>query len=632
MVSKLYSSFKFYLRTLTLSSLIASSALAEVETSWVPGQYIIKYSDQGIKELKTDPRLAVYPKEVIEEALTDILEANKVESLPLIEASTIIAQDKQELDINSTVDQINAGLIEYISPDFIRKISAVPNDPMYSSLWGMNQSNNIDINGPEAADKASFSQSEDIIVGVIDTGIDYNHPDLQNNMWKNPLELSGSPGVDDDGNGIVDDIYGYNAINNSGNPFDDNKHGTHCAGTIGAEGNNGIGVAGVVWKVKLMALKFLNSSGSGSDSGAIKAINYAVTMRNRGGKLKVLSNSWGGSGQNPALLNAINIASDAGILFVAAAGNDNKNTDSNPNYPSCYDAPNVLAVAAIDSNGSRATFSNYGANTVDIAAPGVNILSTVPGNRYESLNGTSMATPHVSGLAVLSFSQSSQLTALDVKNILMQSIKPLSSLNGLMIKAGIPDAAILASDQSNQKPDLLTIANQKINPLTRKLAVPLLAFDKDGNTLSYKAELYKPEDNTNKSTEAELDKIYGFYQFVPSSLRGYGFILYGAAGKQFFLRYDGALFELIGNNGTYITSIDVKFFQNPSLLVNAYQVIPEPEVILDLQIINSSPNRLEITARRKFTETITIIASASDGEKEDIEQFNVEMRAKEECK
>ena len=623
----MYCCFRVPILVLFFCCLFIGSAASQDQASWVPGQYIVKYSAKGIDELKKNPRLAKYPSEEIEQALTEVLDADTVEVLPLIEANTILADDKTELNVNTAVDLIDADLIEYVSPDFIRKVSAVPNDQRYSELWGMSQSNNVDINGPEAADKASFADTSDVIVGVIDTGIDFNHPDLKNNMWTNPQELSGVSGIDDDGNGVIDDIYGYNAINNSGNPFDDNKHGTHCAGTIGAKGNNGIGVAGVVWNVKIMALKFLSSSGSGSDSGAIKAISYAVSMRNRGGRLKVLSNSWGGSGYNPGLLDAINSANSAGILFVAAAGNDNKNTDVNANYPSCYDAPNVLAVAAVNTDGSRASFSNYGANTVDLAAPGVGILSTVPGGGYASLSGTSMATPHISGVAVLAFSQSSQLSAVDVKNILMQSIKPISSLNGLMLKAGIPDASIIASNQLNFAPELQGISKQYISPVTRAIAVPLVAFDREKSPLVFNA-IVEPVNLPNAAV-SNLDKQYQFNSYIPSQQDYYWKLIIGAGNRQFYILYDGSLYEKISSSYSFIASIGVDYFNNPSLLIDAYK--PEEENKVDLKVVAGEPPYIDITAKREFSGSVTITATASDGDKIDTEQFSVEMQSKGVC-
>jgi serine protease len=214
----------------------------------------------------------------------------------------------------------------YAEPNYTVRALAVPNDPMFPQLWGMPQ-----IKATNAWDRATGS--DDIVVCVIDTGVDYNHPDLAGNMWTNPGEVPGN-GVDDDGNGYVDDVHGYDFVNNDGDPMDDHGHGTHCSGTIGGIGNNGVGVAGVNWKVRIMALKFLSASGGGSTADAIDAVNYSVQMG-----VRVSNNSWGGGGYSAALYDAINAGKTVGQLFCAAAGNDTNDNDANPSYPASYDRP-----------------------------------------------------------------------------------------------------------------------------------------------------------------------------------------------------------------------------------------------------------------------------------------------------
>ena len=305
-------------------------------------------------------------------------------------------------------------------PDYVIQVQRTPNDTQYSSLYGMAQ-----IGAPTAWDTSVGSGN--FVVAVIDSGVDYNHPDLAANMWHNPNETPGD-GIDNDGNGIVDDYYGANFVGtNSGNPMDDNGHGTHVAGTIGAIGNNGLGVVGVNWNVKIMALKFLSASGSGSTSDAVEALNYAVAHG-----VKVSNNSWGGGGYSATLFNAIQAASNAGHIFVAAAGNSNVNIDTTPSYPASYNVANVVAVAATTNTDVRASYSNFGASTVDIAAPGSGIISTTPNNTYSNYSGTSMATPHVAGAIALYWDSHSTDTAAQVIAKLTSSADVLTSLSGLV--------------------------------------------------------------------------------------------------------------------------------------------------------------------------------------------------------
>lgn len=320
------------------------------------------------------------------------------------------------------------GLAETCSPNYLLKASELmPNDPSFGQLWGMSDAQGI--SAPRAW--SSFVGAYAVVVAVIDTGIDYNHPDLVANMWRNPGESAGN-GVDDDGNGYVDDVHGINAITsaaNPGNPMDDHFHGTHVAGTLGAVGNNSRGVAGVNHRVKIMAVKFLSSNGSGSLSDAVRGIDYMTMMRNSYGiNIRVANNSWGGGGYSGALEQAIARARDAGIVFVAAAGNDGIDTDASSSYPSGYEVDNVVSVAAIDRNQNLAKFSNYGATTVDIAAPGVDILSTAPGGGYQKLSGTSMATPHVSGALALLLGRNPGLSYLQAINTMYLSGRYRASL------------------------------------------------------------------------------------------------------------------------------------------------------------------------------------------------------------
>lgn len=273
--------------------------------------------------------------------------------------------------------------------------------------------------------------SAKVLVADIDTGIDYNHEDLINNLWRNPAEIAGD-GIDNDGNGYIDDVVGWDFRDKDARPFDDNSHGTHTAGTIAATGGNGIGISGVAQQASVMALRFLGGSeGSGSLEDAIKAIDYAT---NNGAT--IMSNSWGGGGYSQAMFDAISRANDKGILFIAAAGNSGSDNDKKAQYPANYKLPNVLTIAATDSADKLASFSCFGATTVHMAAPGVKILSTVPGDKYNSLSGTSMATPHVTGAAVLLKSVYPNMKARELKAALLESVEKLPNLSGKVTTGG----------------------------------------------------------------------------------------------------------------------------------------------------------------------------------------------------
>jgi len=332
----------------------------------------------------------------------------------------------------------------YAEPNYIVHANAIPNDPRFPELYGLDNNGqtggtaDADIDAPEAWDVSVGNP--DVVVGVVDTGIDYTHEDLAGNMFVNPNEIAGN-GVDDDGNGVIDDVHGFNAITGSGDPFDDHSHGTHCSGTIGAVGNNGVGVAGVNHDVTIMGLKFLSAGGSGTLEDAIEAINYAVGMKNAGVNLRVLSNSWSGGGFTQALLDSITSASNADILFVAAAGNSGSDNDQFPTFPANYDAPNVVSVAATDHNDALAFFSCFGATTVDLGAPGVDVLSTTPGNTYSLFSGTSMATPHVAGVAALVLSVNPTLNVTALRDVVLNSGDPIAALQGNTVTGRRANAA-----------------------------------------------------------------------------------------------------------------------------------------------------------------------------------------------
>ncbi|MCB0323093.1 MAG: S8 family serine peptidase [Bdellovibrionales bacterium] len=608
--------------------LLASTAVAQSDATaqFVPGEFIVKYDDHAVRALIIEiPELTQYSEEEVKTALTQTLGAEKLEHLELVNAEKIATTTTDELDIEAAVDLLDADLVEYIEPNYVYGVNVVPNDPSFGSLWGLHQSNDIDIDAPEAWDIVTGNESEPIVVGVVDTGIDYNHVDLSANMWRNTAEYGGSPGVDDDGNGYVDDIYGWNGVSNNGNPMDDQAstyHGTHCAGTIGAVSNNGIGITGVAWNVKLMALKFLGSNGSGATSDAIEVINYAITMRERGVNLRVLSNSWGGGGYSQALFEAVQAANNVGIIFIAAAGNNNSNNDSSPAYPANYTNPNVISVAAVSSNGSRASFSNYGATTVDLAAPGVSIYSTKRGNAYQSLNGTSMATPHVSGVAALVLSRYPQYNPSQLKAQLLDTVQPVAALNGLMLKPGIVNARAAVANPSNMPPTLQAIANVSVSPRVRVKQVPISATDQDSNDLTYTAEILFEQHLVNA---AALDQQYNFTSH-PSQYNnywGYGEkrIVTGS-GAIFAIFSDGLVYQLVGNYLQGVGSLDTRYYTNPNLLVSAHPL--NGSQFASLQF-NPDHSILTVTTASGFEGSFRVQVTVSDGERSDARAFTVNV-------
>ncbi len=306
-----------------------------------------------------------------------------------------------------------------------------PNDPMFNEQWALN--NMGQDGGTKRADLDALEAwlttqgSEDVVVAVLDTGVDFTHEDLRENMWFRPETV---PAYQDDELGVFNDLNGFNGTDQISDPMDDNGHGTHCAGIIGAEGDNGIGISGINWHVKIMPLKFLGRGGSGSASDAIEAINYAIDRKEHGVNIRIISASWGSRQKSKALEDAIRAAGDAGILFVAAAGNDGSDNDRYPHYPSNYDLPNVLSVAALDRTDHLASFSNYGAKTVQIAAPGKDILSTWLNDGYREASGTSMATPYVSGVAALTIASEPRITVAQLRDRLLKTADKLDSLSG----------------------------------------------------------------------------------------------------------------------------------------------------------------------------------------------------------
>lgn len=331
----------------------------------------------------------------------------------------------------------------YAEPNYIHKkdqnAQLTPNDPSFNQLWGLHNTGqtggtpDADIDAVEAWDISTGSSS--VVVFVIDTGVDYNHPDLTANLWNNPGETPAN-GIDDDGNGYIDDIYGIDTYYNDTDPFDGDGHGTHVSGTIGAIGNNSVGVVGVNWNVKIGHCKFLSDFGSGTTAGAISCLQYILALKQTGNPANnviATNNSWGGGGFSQALLDAIRSHMNAGILFIAAAGNADANNDTALFLPASYYMPNMIAVAATTHTDAKAGFSNYGRHTVHIGAPGASILSTTPNNTYDTFSGTSMATPHVTGLAALIKAQFPSFTWHQIRNRILASGDVTSGMQNITI-------------------------------------------------------------------------------------------------------------------------------------------------------------------------------------------------------
>ncbi len=321
--------------------------------------------------------------------------------------------------------------------------SGKPNDPMFENQWALSNTGQeggttkADIKALEAWAKTTGSKK--IVVAVLDSGVYYIHDDLAQNIW-HPSENNLENYYDDE-LGYVDDENGFSAVDNNSDPMDENGHGTHCAGVIGATGDNGTGIAGVNWNVQIMPLKFMNKRGFGSTSAAIQAINYVIERKKQGVNVRIISASWGSTQYSKALEDAIRAAGEEGIIFIAASGNSTEDTDKNPHYPANYKLPNVVSVAALDRNDKLASFSNYGAKTVHVAAPGATIVSTWIENGFRDASGTSMATPHVAGVAALILSKEPNITVEKLKERLINSTDPLPTLKGKVVSGGRINAA-----------------------------------------------------------------------------------------------------------------------------------------------------------------------------------------------
>jgi subtilisin family serine protease len=409
----------------------SSAAKAAGGAEFVPGEALVRFRNEGVAEALTeaaeyDPGMVLPRTQGMARAVVRFGGEGIVPGLRLV-----------KVDPARTLEAIRAlrarADVLYAEPNYVRHIVATPNDPSYlnGQLYGLQK-----IGAPAAWDTTTGSQS--VVVGVIDQGIDVSHPDLAPNVWTNPVDSTVN-GIDEDGNGKIDDTNGWDFVHDDRTVFDDavgDRHATHVAGTIGARGNNGIGVVGVNWQVSLMSLKILDgrAAGSGGGGGAssqiIAAYSYALAMKQRGVNLRALNNSYGGGGSSQAELDAIRALGDAGILFAAAAGNDSTDNFSFPQFPANYDSPNVIAVASTDTADNISAFSNFSARLVSVGAPGSGIQSTFPGNNYGLLSGTSMATPHVTGAAALVAAAYPGLSVSQLRGVLAYNGQVIPALEG----------------------------------------------------------------------------------------------------------------------------------------------------------------------------------------------------------
>ncbi|HVF09224.1 MAG TPA: S8 family serine peptidase, partial [Abditibacteriaceae bacterium] len=435
------------------------SGSSSAGAQFVPDEILVQFK-AGVSEgemIKVRSSVGAVRKEILRATAAGVLE---------------VARIPPSLSVPEVISYLQAHpAVQFAEPNWIYTHQATSNDTLYTngSLWGMYSDDSPSAVGPSGTTNQYGSQAEEawandrigsdtVYVGVIDEGIDLNHPDLNDNVWTNPFDPV--DGVDNDGNGYVDDKNGWDFFQNNNSIYDgapgDNdtdSHGTHVSGTIGGEGGNGAGVAGVNWNVTIISGKFLGPSGGTTDN-AIKSVDYFTDLKNRHGlNIVATNNSWGGGGYSQGLHAAIIRGAKAGILFCAAAGNGNFfgqpiNNDTTPNYPSNYNTTQaagsetpasydaVIAVASLTSTGAKSSFSNYGATTVDLGAPGSGIYSTTPNNTYSSFSGTSMATPHVAGAAALYRSLNSGSTALEVKNAILNQTTPTSSMSGITVTGG----------------------------------------------------------------------------------------------------------------------------------------------------------------------------------------------------
>jgi subtilisin family serine protease len=416
---------------------LVAQSLASAATRYVPGELIVQFRADAAESRRT--------------AALKLVDGQSLRLLRAVAGKGELhhVAAKSRLEMAALVRALQASdAVDFVEPNWIYNTQATSDDTyvVNGTLWGMYSATSTPANqygiGAVDAWAANKTCSSDVVVGVIDEGMHITHKDLKPNVWANPGEIAGN-GIDDDGNGYVDDVNGWDFDGNNAGVFDGqgDDHGTHVSGTIAGKGGNAQGVAGVCWDLKLISGKFLGTSG-GTTANGVLAIDYMTDLKIRHNlKMVATSNSWGGGGFSQAMMDAIDRAGAANILFVAAAGNNGQNADVSPMYPAAYTNANIISVANITSTGALSGSSNWGAVSVDIGAPGTSITSTVPGrfkfqSKYASYTGTSMATPHVSGAVALYASLNPTATAAQIKAAILAAAVPTPSLAGKTVTGG----------------------------------------------------------------------------------------------------------------------------------------------------------------------------------------------------
>lgn len=522
---------KLSIITLALLPCLAAAKLPDVNSTT---QKVTASSDSIIVKYKKNasPEMRKQARSLVKAKISDLNNDEIDDNFTSLFSGRLAKFKISGMSAKEAIERLKSHqAIEYVEPDYRVSIANATNDPRFEDLWGLNNEGqtggtvDADIDAPEAWSISTGSR--DIVVGVIDTGVDYSHPDLAANAWVNSGEIAGD-GIDNDGNGYIDDVHGINAITDAGDPMDDEGHGTHVSGTIGASGNNGVGIVGVNHDVSIAGCKFLAADGTGSTSGAIKCIDYMVGLKNSGVNLRVLNNSWGGGGYSQALADAITASEQADILFVAAAGNDAVDNDVNPHYPSNYENDNVLSIASTDSRDNMSGFSQWGLTSVDMGAPGSAILSTIPGGGYASYSGTSMATPHVAGAAALVLSVNPDLTSLELKELLMSSGDANAALNGKTVagtRLNVNQAVIDADPTPGFKLSVSPVSQQAtvgdtvtytftIGSVAQWDGDVSLALAADLTDASLSATTARPGDEVVLTVATNSDTQWGNYDFT----------------------------------------------------------------------------------------------------------------------